>query len=70
MEASLDGLSEVGSLQMAKLEPGPVELGWVQKRYSVVRVVAPVWYQSRHSGILVLLMMCRPCAKVRRRIRG
>lgn len=36
IEASLDGLSEVDSLQMAKLEPGPVELGWVQKRYSVV----------------------------------
>ena len=27
MEASLDGLSEVGILQMAKLEPGEVELG-------------------------------------------
>ena len=32
MEASLDGLSEVGSFQMAKLEPGPVELRWVAKR--------------------------------------
>lgn len=37
MEASLDGLSEVDSLQKAKLEPGPVELGWVQKRYSVFK---------------------------------
>lgn len=58
MEASLDGLSQVGSLQRAKLEPGLVELGVGAKRYSVVtsESVAVVCCQSRHGGIMMLLM--------------